>query len=247
MLQLPQNMMDSLMSVKTDLAYQAQASALADEALAWLRRNHSMRAMELGDEAIVRHDFGPHIDQVWFTQPIVGDLFKFGYLVMRPGCPRHAIAAACDFLMEDVLHWVICGVSDHPAGPDDTLAAHVHEWNMVHEATHCIDFQRSGYKPDGFRTVDMHDLCSRYYNRPHESNAYFHQGLYAFLRDMDMVEAKLARFAAQDRNGRRRYFHSALWNGSYWPSEFVSSLNPRNKRKFMRRVFRLLPTVLSGL
>lgn len=89
------------MSVEADLEYQAQATALAIDGVAWLRRNHSFCTMELGSEDIVLHDFGPQIDRVWFTQPVVGGHVKFGHVVMRPGCPRYAFAAASDFLMGD--------------------------------------------------------------------------------------------------------------------------------------------------
>lgn len=235
------------MTVETDLDYQTQATALALDGVAWLRRNHSLRAMQDGDETIMLHDFGPEVDRVWYTQAVTGEHVKFGHVVMRAGHPRHAFAAASDFLMEDGMHWVMCGVSDHPSGPDDTLAAHVHDGNMVHEATHCIDFQRSGHKPKGFGAEDMSDLGSRYYNRPHERNAYFHQGLNSFLHDLDMVRFNLSRFGAQDRGGRRRYLQRALWDNSYWPSHFIRGLTRRNKRRFLRRAFRLFAVLLPGV
>lgn len=235
------------MTVETDLAYQAQATALALDGVAWLRRNHSIRAMEGSDETITLHDFGPEVDRVWYTQAVTGQHVKFGHVVMRPGRLRHAFAAASDFLMEDGLHWVMCGVSDHPSDPDGMLAVHVHEGNMVHEATHCIDFRRSGFKPKGFRTQDMSDLRGRYYNMPHERNAYFHQGLHSFLRDLNMVRFHLSRFGAENRGGRRRYLQRVLWDGSYWPADFVRGLTHRNRRRFLRRAFRLLAVLLPGI
>lgn len=233
------------MSVTTDLDHQVQATVLAFDAVAWLRRNHSIRAMNDGNEMIVFHDFGLGCDRVWYTQAITGEHIKFGHVVMRPNCLRYAFAAASDFLMHDGLHWVMCGVSDHPSNADITLAAHVHEDNMVHEATHCIDFRRSKYKPQGFRAENMYAL-HRHYNSPHERNAYFHQGLYSFLGDLNMVMFNLSCLSIHDRSGRHCYLLRILMDGSYWPCNFVRGLTRRNRQRLLRRAFRLFAVLLPS-
>jgi len=203
--------------------------------------------MEDGDEQLVVHDYGPDARCIYYTQRIEGPHIKFGHLVMRPGCPRYAYAAVNGFQMDDGLHWVLCGASDHPINRDTPLAAHVQMDNLVHEATHCIDFVRSGHKPRGFQAEDVGDLRGRYYNRPHELNAFFHQGLYLFMRDLEMVKASLSRYELDNRTGRRRHLLRTMYDDSYWCVRFMNSLSRRNRRRLIKRAFRIFEVLLPDM
>jgi hypothetical protein len=234
------------MSAESDLKHQRAATTLASDAAVWLRRNRSIAAMGDGDEPLAVHDYGPDVPWIWYTQLIQGPNIKFGHLVMRPGCYRHAYAAVSDFQTDDGVHWVLCGASDHPLNRDAPLAVHVQMHNLVHEATHCIDFTRSGHKPRAFQAEDIRDLRRRYYDRPHELNAFFHQGLYLFMRDLEMVKASLSRYEPDDSAGRRQHLLHTLYSDAYWCIRFMGSLSRCNRKRVIKRVFRLFEILLPA-
>ena len=235
------------LTVETDLEQQREARELALKAADWFHHNPSLTALDEGTESILGHDFGPSVDRVWYTQALDGDHVKFGYVLMRPGVSRYALAASSDFEMANGLHWVLCAVCDHPTRDDDPLAAHVHLDNLVHEATHCLDFRRTGHRPQPYQREDAADLRGRYYNTPHERNASFHQGLFSFLNDLELVKAHLALFKPSDTSGRRRVLLQALFGGAYWRGDFTAGLTARKRRRLRRRAFRLFAVLLPGV
>lgn len=230
------------MTVQTDLNFNARAEALADQALAWIAKNRSIHAMDSGDETIVLTEYA---DCILYTQKPEGNGIKFGHLVMRSGHPRAANAAVKDFPTTDgSIQWVLCAVSDCTDSEMDELAQHVSNSTMVHEATHCLDFLRTVHRPEPFESSHMSELTSKYYNTPHEYNAFFHEGLYSFLRDIDLVKMRLKQIPQASTYRRKHLLRQLIANDSYWQVHFVNGLRGKYRRKFIRRCFRLFDELL---
>jgi hypothetical protein len=233
------------MSIETDLAFNQRACEIADQASAWFAANGSVDAMDNGPEPICGTDCGDRApDRVWYTQVMNKDGVKFGYVVMKPGFPRLATAAVSDFYPENERIWAVCAVADHPADRHTPLAPHVFKPDLVHEATHWLDFTTYGYKPVAFQIKHMDDLTSHYYNKAHEFNAFYHQGLYQFLADLHLVEPFYRRSLLAGRPTRNQFFSHLIQNDAYWPIHFVHGLRGTYARKFRRRCYRLFDRYL---
>jgi hypothetical protein len=201
--------------------------------------------MDAGSEPITGHDYGDRARHVWYTQRLEGPRVKFGHMVMRPGVPKFAQAAVSDFLLEDgSLHWVLCAVSDHPSSLDAPLGSHVYKPALVHEAAHCLNFTSSGHKPLSFQAHHADDLASHYYNTPHEFNAFFHQGLFLFLADLEMIRSLYCRIRTSGRYARNQFFSRLLYGDGYWPIFFVNGLRGKYNRKLRRRCFNVFDEYL---
>jgi hypothetical protein len=233
------------MTLETDLVFNWKASELADRALAWLAVNHSIAAMDAGSKSITKHDFGDRADRVWYTQRLEGPGIKFGHLVMKPGVLKFAQAAVCDFPRGDgSLYWMLCAVSDHPSSLDAPLAPRVCKTILVHEAAHCLNFTSSGHKPLSFQAHHADDLASYYYNTLHEFNAFFHQGLFLLLADLEMIRSLYCRTRNSGRYARNQFFSRLLYGDGYWPIFFVNGLRGKYNRKFRRRCFNVFDEYL---
>jgi len=243
------------MTVRSDIEANKAAELIADAGIQWFRQNRSVAAMEAGYEPIVGYDV-PRDGFICYSQPLVGPAVKFAHAVMRPGIPRFANAGArllpFELPAKGALkamappdgQWTISAFSDHSSDKNDLLAPYLTESTLVHEATHVIDGRRGCRHRPGFNESDRADLANLYYSTPHEYNAYFHQGLFAFLRDLPLVAANLRHRAVRaGPGGERACVRSGLLQtlarGSYWDIHFYFGLNAAYRRKFLRRFFRL--------
>ena len=227
------------MTVESDFEFNERAAAIASDAMAWLNRNRSIEAMDNGDEPIHLHDYPESGERIWYTQDLMhSDTIRFGHVILRPNIERTCLAAVSPFQLPDRTVYVICAVSEYPASRTDILGAHVQETSFIHEATHALDFQRQGFVPKPFHADDIYDLGKRYYNLPHEYNAYFQQGLNRLIRDKQAVIGEVEYLKARGHFHPIRYFTRQLFSGRHWSFDFTAHLNSRYREKLLRRALR---------
>ena len=223
------------MSVETDLELNKQADTLATSAMQWLSQNKTLLAMDQSSENIRQYDCP---DYKIYVQETHGPKVKFGHLIMREGIPRGANAAIIDLGTIGGTGWALCAINDHPASTSSELAQHVINSTLVHEATHYLDFVRTHHKPVSYKDADANDLRRKYYTKPHEFNAFYHEGLYCFLRDIGSI-------VIQQQVGSPIALRH-LTNDAYWPLHFVNGLTPRYWRKLIRRYARTYLHLLAA-
>jgi len=229
------------MTVLDDIRLACRASDIADQALDWFKKHPSVEFMEREDIPVTPVDFGDATDRIWYLQnDLLDRTLNFGHAVMRPGEKRFAEAMVNNFSTPGgPISWVIATLSDHPDHPEDLLGTHVTKLELVHEAAHFIDFTRTTFLPKSFQQEDYENLPYKYYNTPHEYNAFFVQGLFMFLGDIGMVRLRLRRAALSPRYSRKRALSQIIRNGQYWQAHFVNNLNPKYARKLFGRCFRV--------
>ncbi len=232
------------MTALSDLEANDKARVIARLATDWLARNSSIESMDASADPISCFDDPDQNPETIFYFPTdlsaASDNIQFGYIVMRPGRAAFAKAAVVPYEFDGRFVYIICAVSESPANRTAILAHSIGETNFVHEATHVLDFMRFRRLPKGYRTSDRNDLKRLYYNLPHEFNAFFHQGLDQFRKDLDLVNGELDWAAKNQRLAFKQHIIRKVLYSGYWDDGFTMALNKRFRRKLLRRVFRLL-------
>jgi hypothetical protein len=70
-------------------------------------------------------------------------------------------------------------VNSPPTSDADQLGLEFTEADMIHEATHYLDFTRLKHRFAQFDLDHLDDLSGKYYNTPQEFNAFFLQAFTA--------------------------------------------------------------------
>jgi hypothetical protein len=241
---------DAIMTTETDFTANDAAEEIANQAFTWFMANRSIQAMIDSLDITIRFE-SPLEDCRYHTQPLNELDIRYGHIIKNQGVKRCSRAAAKRLspnqpLLEEIHynskeHWILCSVSEHPPNNTDDLTIGLTHSILVHEAIHILDGKQGYITHGGFQNEHMGNLQEKYYSTPHEFNAYYHQGLYAFRRNLPRIKVILSRYNNQNspKIQKKNQLRRMLYDGIYWEGHFLMGMNNKYRRKFIRRYMKL--------
>lgn len=158
----------------SDHSFQSEAQHIAKEVGVWLAK-----ANEEAPLKDVATRFARGNEEIYaINAKVAGDQYDDLYIGFTKGEPNEGYMAITKTSPRK--YFVVANVNNDPANITDVIYSI--KWSvLIHEITHYLDRKRSNTVPDGRHK----DSAEQYYNSPMEYNAYFQEGFYRILNDVE--------------------------------------------------------------